>query len=128
MHLSGRLNKRKLTKIFLLAEYPSATPKEIEMHYLSWWHNIRDDGGLRLTDRGYDWLDSKLGLEHWSFNLKTQNITYQTVLDMDRHIDCPYWMNRRGTNIIVFGDEVATMLTLYGGDIKLFLESTKPIF
>lgn len=128
MHLPGRHHKRKLTKLFLLAEYPSASQKEIDMHYLSWWHNIRDDGGLRLTDKGHDWLSNKLVLDSWTFNLKDQNITYQTILDMDRHIDCPYWLNRRGTSIIVFGDEVATILTLYGGDIKLFLESTKPIF
>jgi hypothetical protein len=128
MYISGRKDKKQLTLLFLLPEYPSVSQKEIDKHYLTWWHNIRDTGGYRLRDQGYKWLKDILDLEHWSFNLTDQNITYQTILEMDRHIECPYWLNRKATTIVLFGDEPATLLTLYGGDIKSFLDATKPFF
>lgn len=128
MHISGRYDKRHLTLLFLSPEYPSVSQKEIDQHYITWWHNIRDSGGYRLRDQGFKWLKDILGLEHWSFDLKNQNINYQTILEMDRHIECPYWLNKKCTNLVLFGDEPATLLTLYDSDVKAFLESTKPFY
>lgn len=128
MHISGRHDKRHLTLLFLLPQYPSVRQAEIDQHYITWWHNIRDTGGYRLRDQGYKWLKDILTLEHWNFDIKDQKLTYQTILEMDRHIECPYYLNRKGTQLVLFGDEPATLLTLYGGDVKAFLESTKPYF
>ena len=128
MYISDRLDKKFLTTVFLKAGDIAPTQDNIKRYYPIWWLNVRTDGGLRLTDKCMLYLTRKIGLEHWEYKLPKDLITQQILLDLDRHIDCPYWLSKPKTTLVLFGEETSTLMTLYNGDIELFLNSTKAWF
>ena len=125
MYISNRLDKQYLTSAFLKAGDIDPTETNINKYYGSWWINVRSEGGLRLTDKGMLYTSTELKLEHWAYKLPKGTVTFQVLLDLDRHIDCPYWLNKPQTRLVLFGEETSTLMTLYNGDIELFLNSTK---
>lgn len=125
MYISDRLDKKFLTSAFLKAGEIDPSEQNIKKYYGSWWLNVRADGGLRLTDLCMIYVTQELKLEHWAYKIPKGTINFQMLLDLDRHIDCPYWLNRPQTKLVLFGEETSTLMTLYNGDIKLFLDSTK---
>ena len=125
MHLPDRLDKKQLTSAFITAGDINPTPKQLKQYYPIWWANVRKDGGLRLTDEGFKFVINHLKLVSWSYKLDRDNIKSQTLLDLDKHIDCPYWISKSKTKLVLFGEETAVLMNLYGGDIHLYLSSTK---
>lgn len=93
--------------------------------YIHMWRNIREDGGYRLTERGYEWL-VELGLKPYAIKLdydshKTNITTGSILLGLDRHLKAPYFLKNGRLNI--FDDSISTQLLLYGGDIKSYIEA-----
>jgi len=93
--------------------------------YINMWRNIREDGGYRLTERGYEWL-SDLGLKPYCIKLdydthKTHVTTGNILLGLDRHLKAPYFLKNGKLNI--FDDSISAQLLLYGGDIKSYIEA-----
>jgi len=125
MHLSDRLDKNYITQAFLTAGDIQPTPEQIKQFYPIWWANIRKNGGLRLTDEGFKFVVHHLDLAKWIYKLDRNTIKFQTLLDLDRHIDCPYWLSKSKTKLVLFGEETAVLMNLYGGDIHLYMASTK---
>lgn len=125
MHLPDRLDKKHLTRAFLTAGDIQPTPEQIKQYYPIWWSNIRKNGGLRLTDEGFKFVVNHLQLEKWIYKLDRDTIKFQILLDLDRHIDCPYWLSSSRTKLVLFGEETAVLMNLYGGDIHLYMASTK---
>lgn len=95
--------------------------------YINMWRNIREDGGYRLTEKGFEWLN-EMGLKcytitlstnpHSSPDIKTGNI----LLSLDRQLKAPYFI--KNNKLSIFDDSICTQLILYGGDIKAYLEAT----
>ena len=115
------LNKLTLTQE-LITRYPDAPTMEEAM--VSWWQNIQDDGGLRLTYEGFYVFENLLGLSSYSFELPEKLLTPRNLLALDRRMTCPYYMvnNRKLNKLVMFGSKEAMMATLHG-DMQRFIAS-----
>ncbi len=91
-------------------------PEDINSAMLTWWHNLREQGGLRLTLQGYDALDNQLKLQSWSVSVDDFKTVFskKTYLDLDRKLNWPYYIERKGQKLILFGSREAMMAQLYG--------------
>ena len=100
------LNKLSLTQE-LITRYPDAPGLDEAM--VTWWQNIRDDGGLRLTYEGFYVFENLLELSSYSFDLPEKLLTPGNLLTLDRHMACPYYMvnNRKLNKLVMFGSREA---------------------
>ena len=115
------LNKLALTQE-LITRYPDAPGLDEAMR--SWWQNIREDGGLRLTDVGYLVFSDCLELNSYTFELPEKLLTPRNLIALDRHMASPYYIvnNRKHNNMVMFGSREALMATLHG-DMQRFIAS-----
>ena len=93
-----------------------------------WWRNTRVDSGLRLTEFGFNTFTTKLFLKRYTISLE-QSIKHiksnpRVLLELDRHLTCPYWFPPRKQAIVLFGEQEANMVSLYNGDIMLYMKNT----
>lgn len=96
---------------------------------LTWWANIRRNGGMRLTDLGYEIMHDVLHLESWELDLSDQDKTIFTkrlIVDLDRKLQWPYYIDisvkRKRKRIVFFGSREAMMAIMYG-NLKKWLEA-----
>lgn len=115
------LNKLALTQE-LITRYPDAPPLDEAMR--TWWQNIQDDGGLRLTYEGFYVFENLLELSSYTFELPEKLLTPKNLLALDRRMTCPYYMvnNRKLNKIVMFGSREAMMAALHG-DMQRFITS-----
>ena len=115
------LNKLALTQE-LITRYPDAPTVDDAMR--TWWQNIRNDGGLRLTDVGYLVFSNYLELSSYTFELPEKLLTPRNLIALDRYMASPYYIvnNRKHNNIVMFGSREALMATLHG-DMQRFITS-----
>jgi len=98
-----------------------------DLIFITWWWNARPNGGLRLTDTGFDTWVTLVGLEHWQFDIADSILTPRNLLALDRFMTCPYYLKRqrRQHSLILFGDQESMMASLYG-DVAKFIASLEP--
>ena len=115
------LNKHTLTRE-LITRYPDAPALDEAM--VSWWQNIQEDGGLRLTYEGFYVFENLLELSSYTFELPEKLLTPKNLLALDRRMTCPYYMinNRKLNKLVMFGSKEAMMATLHG-DMQRFIAS-----
>ena len=82
------ITKQGYTDAFVRADPDFKIPKQEQKLYF--WYNVRDEGGLRLTDNGYDHLVTKLDIKNWIIDIRDNKLTHRFLLDLDKFIDCPY--------------------------------------
>lgn len=88
----------------------------------TWWHNLRPNGGLRLTDQGFKIFADILKLEQYQYQFPTDRyIDINLLLNLDRKLKCPYYINKRKSQIVFFGSKEAVLNSLYG-DLKTFIQ------
>jgi len=81
----------------------------------TWWYNIRKTGGFRLTNKGYEIFKDTLELDTWSVDISSdKKINQKILLDLDRNLDWPYYVDRKNNKIHFFSSKEATLATLYG--------------
>ena len=115
--------KQQYTDAFIRNGDDSVKPSDAH-HFF--WYNIRRDGGLRLTHDGYEYLVKILNLEHYTIKTPDVQITNQYLVDLDRFIKCPYYMESgRWKKIILFDKKVYFALTMYNNDFEKFLKAHK---
>jgi hypothetical protein len=114
-------NKLALTTE-LITRYPDAPALDEAM--ITWWQNIREDGGLRLTYEGFYVFENLLELSSYTFELPEKLLTPKNLLALDRRMTCPYYMvnNRKLNKLVMFGSREAMMATLHG-NIQQFITS-----
>ena len=94
------------------------------------WRNTRETGGLRLTYFGKQVLSEHLQLKSYSFEMETgysgDSVSEnETFLLLEKHLNCPYYINERGSgSVTLYDSKLATAIAL-GGDIKKFLKIRK---
>lgn len=94
--------------------------------YINMWRNIREDGGFRLTDQGYEWL-SELGIKSYIIPMQQDNSLIESMrtgnilLGLDRKLSVPYHL--KGKRLSVFDDNISAQLILYGGDLKAYIDA-----
>ena len=115
------VNKKAYTKIFLRQSDIATSPANVKEHLHLWWVNTRekDEGGLRLTEEGFEHLEKNLGVKFFSITLPVEfKITTQTIIYIDQFVDCPYYLDNR--RIAVTDEKKATELVLFSGDLTKY--------
>ena len=102
---------------------PTDQKVSVDEAFRSWYQNIRDNGGLRLTTYGYQILQN-LNLENWLINVPDIKKCTQlpVLLDLDRKMKYPYYIDYRKKCIVMFSSKEAMLTTLYG-DLQNFLKN-----
>jgi hypothetical protein len=114
-----RYTQRQLTKIFVeQAGIPIGHTTDMQ---LRWWKNPTDDSSLRLSLAGLQFVKANLKLQSYDFEL-TEELTNLQLLQLERQFKGMYYLLKR-QKIIVFESEEATMLTLYGNNLKGYLDN-----
>ena len=111
-------DKQQLTQK-LLNQLPADDRPSFEWALKSWWQDLRDDGGLRLSISGYD-VFKFLSIEQYEFDF-TKVLSPSLLMTLNRKLDCPYYLKAGKTpKLIIFGSQQAIMYAMYG-DLEKFL-------
>jgi len=113
--------KETYTKIFLKQADISIGENTMKEYMPQWWKNSRNkgSGGLRLTDEGLSFIKDKLQLQTYDVPFPIDfNLTTQTIIFLDKYIDCPYYLADDG--VIVTNEKKAMELMLFSGDIRKY--------
>ena len=123
--LSTQSKKEIVTKA-MIDTFASDDKPDLQTAFNKWWMNTRTNGGLRLTQTGFKVLSS---MDYDTYEFKVDNLlTTRNIVLMDKNLQAPYYLHKISTakcNLIMFGSEDATLLNLYGGDFKSFIESRR---
>ena len=121
-------DKRKLTAQ-LIELLPEEQRIGVDSAVASWWFNLRKNGGMRLTNTGFQTFVEDLELEHYEYQIENALLfNQQTVLDLDRKMQMPYFIHAvKGIpkKIVFFGGKEAVVVKLYG-NLQQFLDNYKP--
>lgn len=112
--------KEQYTKIFLSELGKSTSESNIKQYMPLWWKNtrIKEEGGLRLTDSGYEMLN-EIGIATYDVPYPPDMLlTSQIIIFLDKFIDCPYYLTPK--SIIVTHEKKAVELTLFSGDLRKY--------
>ena len=115
------ITQETYTKIFLKAWEKSTDEANQKLYTRVWWQNNRtkDSGGLRLTDKGYEFLVSTLDLKEYEIPFTEPiELSPQTIIFLDRFIDCPYYLT--DMSITVFSEKKSFELMLFSDDIRKY--------
>jgi len=115
------MDKETYTKIFLKQADIAVSEPNIRNYLTEWWQNTRkkDQGGLRLTEKGYDFLCENIELKFYNIPLpKDLKLSTQTIIFLDHFIDCPYFLTN--SQISVTNEKKAMELHLFSGDLKKY--------
>jgi hypothetical protein len=117
------MSKHKLT-LRLIELLPEDHRITLEEAMVLWYTNIRNNGGFRLTQNGYQAMKI-LGLDSWSIPLTDIKITMDKnlLLSLDRKLTYPYFIDYKKTEIVFYSSKEAMMATMYGS-IKNWLDNT----
>jgi hypothetical protein len=119
-----RSKKEELTRTFMALYYDGSTERanfDYKTALHSWWYNIRDNGGMRLTSTGFKMLKD-LKFEYWDFVLP-ENFARKNkriILGLDRKLNFPYYYGRK--RLSFFGSQEAMMANLTG-DLEQWLNN-----
>jgi hypothetical protein len=108
----------------IVGETLDLDPAVVESH---WWHNRKDQAGLRVTAFAYQNL-LRLDVEHHVFGINGAVLTKPRLfLDLDRRMTCAYYLQlkTKPQQLILFGSKEAMLLALYG-DVEKFLQGLVP--
>ena len=102
--------KETYTKIFLQQSQQSINKSTLKEYTTKWWKNTRKEGGLRLTDKGFQFISEELELQTYSIPYpKDFEFTTQVIIWIDNFIDCPYYLDHR--KIIVTNEKKSSRIT-----------------
>ena len=113
--------KETYTKVFLKQSGKAISELSVKEYLPLWWKNTRgkETGGLRLTDAGFEFITTEIDLKTYEIPYPADMpITTQIIIFLDKFIDCPYYMGRRG--ITVLNEKKALELHLFSGDIRKY--------
>ena len=113
--------KETYPKIFLKHANISIGENTLKEYMPLWWKNSRSKatGGLRLTDDGITFVKEKLQVQTYDVPFPNDfNLTTQTIIFLDKYIDCPYYLADDG--VIVTNEKKAMELMLFSGDIRKY--------
>ena len=113
--------KETYTKVFLKQKNLAISEVTLKQYMSEWWQNTRakSQGGLRLTDAGYNFVRNELDLATYDVPFpKDFELTTNTIIWLDQFITCPYYLFKN--SIVVLDERKAMELHLFSGDIKKY--------
>ena len=115
------ISKETFTKIFLQQKEKSVDSANIKHHMYKWWqsHRSKDQGGLRLSDDGFEFLVNELELRSYEVPFTEPiDLSPQTIIFFDRNMDCPYYLTNQ--SITVFSERKSFELYMFSDDIRKY--------
>jgi hypothetical protein len=115
------MNQNTYVKIFLQANNLATTEENCLIYSRKWFRNLRkkDEGGLRLTDEGLEFIRDTLDLKlHEVPFPETLEMKPQVILFLDKFIDCPYHLTE--DSITVLSERKSFELHLFSGDVRQY--------
>jgi hypothetical protein len=97
-------------------------PIDINQALQTWYVNLRESGGFRLTDAGFLFLISA-GINSWNVDIDPKSFTKKTLIQLDRKLRWPYYIDAKHRKLRFFGSQEAVLASLYG-DINSWLDKT----
>jgi hypothetical protein len=97
------------------------TDENVSVYLRKWFMNTRKkaEGGLRLTDDGFDFVKDILELKLYEVPFPaTLDLKPQVILFLDKFIDCPYYLTPE--SITVLSERKNFELHLFAGDVRQF--------
>ena len=113
--------KETYTKVFLKQKNIAISEVTLKQYMSEWWQNTRakEQGGLRLTDAGFNFVKDELDLATYDVPFpKDFEMTTNTIIWLDQFITCPYYLFKN--SIVVLDERKAMELHLFSGDIKKY--------
>ena len=109
--------KDTYTGVFLKAADQSVDGNTLKQYRSTWWWNLRDNSGLRLTDPAMQFIEEQAKIKTYKVDFpKDFAITAQILLWLDNNIDGPYYITKK--SITVLKEKAAFQLYMFSGDIK----------
>ena len=115
------ISKETFTKIFLQQKDKSTDSANMKHHMYKWWqsHRSKDQGGLRLSDDGFDFLVNELELRSYEIPFTEPiDLSPQTIIFFDRTMDFPYYLTNQ--SITVFSERKSFELYMFSDDIRKY--------
>ena len=115
------MNRKTYTKIFLKQAGRAVTEENISMSSRVWWKNNRTkkEGGLRLTDKGFEFLTDILELASYEVPFTDQiELSPQIIIFLDKFLDCPYFLDY--ASLTVFSEKKSFELYMFSDDIRKY--------
>jgi hypothetical protein len=114
------MNKKLgLTSAFLKAAEMDSNSQQLDKFKKIWWYNnrSREDGGLRLTEEGFKFVEEHCDLKNYKVDLpKELKFTPQVLLWLDKFINSPFYIDKN--SIVVYNEKTAFELYMFSGDIR----------
>lgn len=111
-------NRSALTQT-IIDQLPIDQQLSLDVAIRSWWMNLRNTGGMRLTSAGYK-VFNDLDLEQYSFDIPL--LLPKHLIALDQNLSCPYYIKGgKKPLLILFGSRESIMMALYG-DINRFVD------
>lgn len=123
--------KEKITEA-VIKELPDHLKINHKDAMVSWWMNIRKEGGLRLTAVG-DMAFKAAQIEFYEcpFSLEKDDPAQKIILDMNKKLKCPYFLGvnknkdkEKTPYIRLYDSKIAMLIGLYGS-VKEYLSSIR---
>ena len=114
-----RFTQQQLTRVFL--EATSGTIASSQDLRYKIWINPTDNNSLRLSLEGYRFLVQVVKLKTYKFELP-EPLNNKNLLQLERYFQGMYYLHKNEM-IVVFDEQEASMLTLYGNDLKSYLNN-----
>jgi hypothetical protein len=114
------MNKIVYTKVFLQQLGKTSNDDSAKEYLPLWWQNTRnkEGSGLRLTDLGLE-VVNQLDISTYDIPFAPDMpLTTQVIIFLDKFIDCPYHLDKRG--IHVTNERKAVELALFSGDLRKY--------
>jgi hypothetical protein len=115
------ISRETYTKIFLNELGRSTDEANVKITMDTIWQSRRTkvDGGLRLSDKGYEFLVGEVKLQEYEIPFTEPiDLSPQIIIFFDRYLDCPYYLTYQG--LTVFSEKKAFELHLFSDDIRKF--------
>jgi hypothetical protein len=115
------ISRETYTKIFLTELGRSTDDANVKVTMDTIWQSRRTkvDGGLRLSDKGYEFLVGEVKLQEYEIPFTEPiDLSPQIIIFFDRYLDCPYYLTYQG--LTVFSEKKAFELHLFSDDIRKF--------
>ena len=113
--------KETYTKVFLKQSDIAVSEANVKQYMSDWWQNTRGkaEGGLRLTEDGFDFLNEKLEIQMYEIPFpKDFKFTTQTYIFLDQFITRPYYLTNY--SIWVTDEKKSMELHLFSGDLRKY--------
>lgn len=115
------ISRETYTKIFLKTKEKSIDAANVKLHMYKWWqtHRNKNEGGLRLTEEGLNFLTTELELKSYTIPFTEPiDLSPQVIIYFDRHMDCPYFLTNSA--ITVFSEKKSFELYMFSDDIRKY--------